>query len=66
MMPHMSKDRESWVEDDGNHVMVPNPSEMISIVALVTRANVWVPKPQGVDERLDFQPGETQRQMWLP
>ncbi len=44
-MPHMSKDHESWVVDDGNHVMVPNPSEMISIGAVVTRANAHMPKP---------------------
>jgi hypothetical protein len=31
MMPHMSKDHESWAIDDGNHVMVPNFNEMISI-----------------------------------
>jgi hypothetical protein len=66
MMPHMSKDCESWAKDDGNHVMVPNPNEMISIVTLVTRASMWVLEPQGVDERLDYQHGETQRQMWLP
>jgi hypothetical protein len=24
-MPHMSKDHESWIVDDGNHVMVLNP-----------------------------------------
>jgi hypothetical protein len=29
-MPHMSKDHESWVTNDGNHVMVPNPNKMIS------------------------------------
>ncbi len=45
MMPHMSKDRESRVANDENHVMVPNPSEMISIVAPMTRASAWVPKP---------------------
>ncbi len=32
MMPHMSKDHESWAIDDGNHVMVPNFNEMISII----------------------------------
>ncbi len=37
MMRHMSRDHESWVTNDGNHVMVPNPNEMISIVALVTK-----------------------------
>jgi hypothetical protein len=44
-MPHMSRDHESWATNDGNHVMVPNPNEMISIVALVTRINTWMPKP---------------------
>jgi len=34
--------------------MVPNPSEMISIVALVTRTNMWVLEPRGVNERLDL------------
>jgi hypothetical protein len=45
MMPHMPKDHESWwVVDDGNHVMVPNLSEMISINALVTRVSAQVPE----------------------
>jgi len=44
---------------DGNHVMVPN--EMISTTTPMTRANMRVPKPQGVDERLDPQCGEVQR-----
>jgi hypothetical protein len=41
----MSKDYESWVTDDENHVMVPNPSEMISIVTPVTRASAQMLKP---------------------
>jgi len=45
MMTRMSKDHESWVEDDGNHVMVSNPSEMISTITLVTRTNMWVLEP---------------------
>jgi hypothetical protein len=49
--PHMSRDHESWVANDGNHVMVPN-------LALMTRVNVHAPKPHGVDERLDPQHGE--------
>jgi hypothetical protein len=40
--------------------MVPNPSEMISTTALVTRISVRMPKPRGVDERLDLQRGEAQ------
>jgi hypothetical protein len=44
-MPHMSRDHGSWVTNDGDHVMVPNPSEMISIATLVTRANEHVPEP---------------------
>jgi hypothetical protein len=40
MMPHMSRDHEPWATDDGNHVMVPNLIEMISIVALVIRVNM--------------------------
>jgi hypothetical protein len=54
MMPHMSTNHESWATNDGNHVMVPNPNEMISIVTIVTRANMKVPEPQGVNERSDL------------
>jgi hypothetical protein len=36
---HMSRFHQSWAVDDGNHVMVPNPNEMISTTALVTRVN---------------------------
>jgi hypothetical protein len=61
MMPHMSRDHEPWATNDENHIMVPNPNEMISITAPVTGANTWVPKPQVVNERLDLQHGETQR-----
>ncbi len=39
-MPHMSKDHESWATNDGNHVMVPNPNDMISTIALMTRASM--------------------------
>jgi hypothetical protein len=39
MMPHMLRDHESWAIDDGNHVMVPNPNEMISTVAPMTITN---------------------------
>jgi hypothetical protein len=35
VMPHMSGDYGSRVANDGKHVMVLNPSEMISIVAPV-------------------------------
>jgi hypothetical protein len=49
----MSKDHESCVINVGNHVMVPNFCEMISIVAPLTRASMRVPKPQGANERLD-------------
>jgi hypothetical protein len=45
--------------------MVPNPSEMISIGAIVTRANAHMPKPWGVDEILDPQHGELQRHVHL-
>jgi hypothetical protein len=34
--------------------MVPNPSEIISTTTLVTKTSTWVPKPHGVDERLDL------------
>jgi hypothetical protein len=59
-MPHMSKDHESWVACDGNHAMVLNPSEMIFIVAPMTRVSVWVPKPQSANEILDLQHCEVQ------
>jgi hypothetical protein len=59
-MPHMTRDHESWAIDDGNHVMVPNLSEMISITTPMTRLNTWVLKPQGVNERLDLQTCEAQ------
>jgi len=39
-MPHMS-----WAIDDGNHVMVLNPNEMISTIALMIRTSAWVLKP---------------------
>jgi hypothetical protein len=45
VMLHMLKDHGSWVTNDGNHVMVSNLSEMISIIAPVTRANAHVPEP---------------------
>ncbi len=53
MMPHMSKDHESWVVDDGNHVMVPNPNKMISTAAPMIKVSARVPKPH-VNKRLDF------------
>jgi len=46
--------------------MVSNPSKMISIVALVTRTNTWVPEPQGANERLDLWHGEAQHQLKFP
>ncbi len=45
IMPRMSRDHDPWAIDDGNRVMVPNPSEMISTTALVTRISTWVLKP---------------------
>jgi hypothetical protein len=57
-MPYMSRNHESWAIEDGNHVMVPNPNEMISIIALVTRTNVRVLEPRGANERLNPQCGE--------
>ncbi len=44
-MPHMSRDHESWAVDHGNHVMVPNPSEMISITTTMIKVNAQMPKP---------------------
>ncbi len=66
IMPHMLRNHGSWATDDGNHVMVSNPSEMISIVIPITRVNNRVPKPQNGDERLDLQCDEIQCQMQLP
>ncbi len=57
VMLHMLKDHGSWVTNDGNHVMVSNLSEMISTTALMPKANAWVLKPQGVNERFDPQHG---------
>ncbi len=54
MMPHMSRDHESWVAGDGNHAMVLNSNEMIFTSALVIRASVRVLKPHGDDEKLDI------------
>jgi hypothetical protein len=45
VMPHMLRDYGSWVAGEGNHVMVSNRSEMISIVALVIKANGCVLEP---------------------
>jgi hypothetical protein len=45
MMLHMSRDHESWVATDANHVMVPNLSEMISIIAPMIRVSMRVPEP---------------------
>lgn len=39
IMPHMLGDHGSWVIDDGNHVIVSNHNEIISIVAPMTRVN---------------------------
>jgi hypothetical protein len=46
--------------------MVPNLSEMIFTATPVTRISVRVPKPRGVDERLDLQRGEVQLKVRLP
>jgi hypothetical protein len=42
MMSHMLRGHESWVVDFGNHIMVPNPSEMILIIC--TNDNAQMPK----------------------
>jgi hypothetical protein len=44
-VPHMSRDHESWVVDDGNHIMVPNPNEMISTTTLVIIVSAQVLEP---------------------
>jgi hypothetical protein len=59
-MPHKLKDHESWAIDDGNHVMVPNLSEMISTIAPMKRASTQMLEPQGADERLNPHHGEVQ------
>jgi hypothetical protein len=66
MMLHMSRDHESWVANDGNHVMVPNLSEIFSTIAPMIRASMRVLEPRGVDERLNPQRGEIQHQMQPP
>jgi len=45
MMPHMSRDHHSWVEVDGNHVIIPNLIEMISTTTPMIRASAHVPEP---------------------
>jgi len=57
-IPHMSKDHGLWVANYGNHVMVSNPSEMISIAVPMTRVNGHVLEPQSVDEILDHHHGQ--------
>ncbi len=57
-MPHMLKGRESWATNDGYHVMVLNPNEMISTIAPMIRVNAQLPEPWGDDERSDPQRGE--------
>jgi hypothetical protein len=61
VMPHMLRNHESCIIDNGNHVMVSNLNQMISTSIVVIEANAWVPKPQSVDERLDPQYGEAWR-----
>ncbi len=60
MISHMSKDRESWVVDDGNHFMVPSLSEMISTTTSMIRISAPMLEPQGVVERLNLQHGEVE------
>ncbi len=60
VMPHMLGDYGSWVANDGNNVVVSNPSEMIPIVAPMIKVNGHVLEPQNVDEKLDLQCGEAQ------
>jgi hypothetical protein len=55
IMPHMLRNHGSWATDDRNHVMVSNPSEMISIVIPMTKVNDHVPELQSGDERLNLQ-----------
>ncbi len=42
MMVHMLRDHESWVANDGNHVMVPNLNEMISTIAPMISINIFL------------------------
>ncbi len=60
IMPHMLGNHGSWSTDDGNHVMVSNLNEMISIAIPVTRVNDHVLEPQGGDEKLNLQRDEIQ------
>jgi hypothetical protein len=46
--------------------MVSNVNEMISTTALMTRASAWVLEPQGTNEILDLQCGESHHQVQLP
>ncbi len=66
IMPHMLGNHGSWATDDGNHVMLSNPSEMISIATPMTRVNDHVPELRSGDERLDLLCDEIQCQMQLP
>jgi len=58
-MSNIPKDRVSRVTNDGNVIKV-------STTILMTRENVCVLEPRGVDERLDPQHGEAQCKVCLP
>jgi hypothetical protein len=49
-----------------NHVMVPNPNEMISTAIPMTRTSTQMLEPRSADKRLDPKHGEAQHQVWLP
>jgi hypothetical protein len=58
-MSNIPKDHVSRVTNDGNLIKV-------STTTLMTKENVCVLEPRGVDERLDPQCGKAQFQVCLP
>lgn len=58
-MSNIPKDHVSKVANDGNLIRV-------STTTLMTRENVCVLEPQGVDEKLDPQHGKARCQVCLP
>ncbi len=45
---------------NGNHVRVSNLFEIISIITLMIKTNLWTLELRDVDERLNLQCGEAQ------
>ncbi len=65
IMLHVLGNQGSCGTCGGNKVGVSSPIKMFSIIALMARTNAWTLKLQGVNERLNFQCGETQHQIRL-